>query len=50
MSAEFGVKSLYKSLLTSLFQREAFPLFGKEGLGKICLLRTPNTLYSRFHS
>jgi hypothetical protein len=24
-----------KSLLTSLFQREAFPLFGKEGPGEI---------------
>jgi hypothetical protein len=24
-----------KSLLTSLFQREGFPLFGKEGSGEI---------------
>jgi hypothetical protein len=28
-------KSKTKSLLSSLYKREGFPLFGKEGLGEI---------------
>jgi hypothetical protein len=36
-----------KSLLTSLFQREAVPLFGKEGPGEISNNRSSNyeTIY-----
>jgi hypothetical protein len=29
-------KTFVKSLLTSLCQREEYPLFGKEGVGEIC--------------